>query len=393
MHYFGTAPFSARLLLGFLFVRPNVITMDSAQLEQSETPEDPESWEEVVNEEVVPCAVLDCGVKVTEKEPHLDFASFIHQENLLTSLRNEEIQDITKENPLVTNPDASTTTKLGYERTGKPVYGSIVTVGYNALRSDFETEYDNQAELLLGGREDPMETMSFPDPEDQRLVDSLQCAIVGMYNDRLLEREWRKRIVRDHALIDSKKLYTVQQRLEVPFGKRNLLILLKFMRFLSGPELDFIIEGIMTQISLRQKLNGFLNYRNQGIRFKSGIKIYENLNKKHLKKFNDLLYQSIALSNEIVGGGRSGRKQSAPLVLHNLPGYGLLDEDEKHLCSTVRLVPETYHNFKQLLIAECKRHNGLKLAVARQVVKIDVNKTRKMFDLLKSKGHIWPPKS
>uniref|UniRef100_A0A146M810 Transcriptional adapter 2-alpha n=1 Tax=Lygus hesperus TaxID=30085 RepID=A0A146M810_LYGHE len=368
--------------------------MDPKILQQNEASMDPEIWEEDVCEELVPCAVLDCGVKVPEEEPCLDFASFIQQENLLTSLRSEEIQDITKENPLVTNPDASTSsTKVGYERTGKPVYGSISTVGYNALRSDFETEYDNQAELLLGGREDPMETASFPDPEDQELVDALQCAIVRMYNDRLVEREWRKRIVRDHALIDSKKLYTVQQRLEVPFGKRNLLILLKFMRFLSGPELDFIIEGIMTQISLRQKLTGYLNYRSQGIRFKGGIKIYENLNKKHLKNFNDLLYQSIALSNEIVGGGRSGRKQSAPLVLHNLPGYGLLDEDEKHLCSTVRLVPETYHNFKKLLIAECKRHDGLKLAVARQVVKIDVNKTRKMFDLLKSKGFIWPPKS
>ena len=95
------------------------------------------------------------------------------------------------------------------------MYGSIGTVGYNALRSDFETEFDDSAELLLGDREDPMETLSLPDKEDQTLCNSLQSAIVSMYNHRLVEREWRKRIVRDHALIDSRKLYTVQQRLEV----------------------------------------------------------------------------------------------------------------------------------------------------------------------------------
>lgn len=70
--------------------------------------------------------------------------------------------------------------------------------------------------------------------------------------------------------------------------------------------------------------------------------------------------------------------------------YHLLDDDEKILCSTARIVPVTYFNFKKLLISECNKREGLKLAQARHLLKIDVNKTRKVYDHLMSTGDIWP---
>ncbi|CAA9997364.1 unnamed protein product [Nesidiocoris tenuis] len=163
------------------------------------------------------------------------------------------------------------------------VTGPVHTAGYNAARSDFDVEYDNYAEQLLGDFDDPLEPGVYPKKEDQEVCDALQV-------------------------------------IKVPFGKTTLLSLLKFIRFLTGPQLDLIVESLLHQISLKRKLGNLLNYRNHGIRFKSGIKIYENLNKKHLKNFSELQHDGLSILAEIVGSSKTSRRPTAPLVLHNLPG-------------------------------------------------------------------------
>jgi len=54
------------------------------------------------------------------------------------------------------------------------------------------------------------------------------------------------------------------------------------------------------------------------------------------------------------------------------------------LCSRVRLVPESYLEFKDTLINECNKLGYLQLAQARTLIRIDVNKTRKIYDFLLS---------
>jgi len=54
------------------------------------------------------------------------------------------------------------------------------------------------------------------------------------------------------------------------------------------------------------------------------------------------------------------------------------------LCSQVRLVPESYLEFKNVLVNECNKLGHLRLAHARALIKIDVNKTRKIYDFLAS---------
>lgn len=58
------------------------------------------------------------------------------------------------------------------------------------------------------------------------------------------------------------------------------------------------------------------------------------------------------------------------------------------LCQVVRLVPGAYLEYKQALLNECRRQGGLRLAQARALIKIDVNKTRKIYDFLIKEGHI-----
>ena len=54
-------------------------------------------------------------------------------------------------------------------------------------------------------------------------------------------------------------------------------------------------------------------------------------------------------------------------------------------------MPDTYLSSKSMMISECIKKNGLRLLDARKLLKIDVNKTRKMYDYLIHTGDIWQP--
>ena len=58
------------------------------------------------------------------------------------------------------------------------------------------------------------------------------------------------------------------------------------------------------------------------------------------------------------------------------------------LCSLCRLQPESYLLCKRQLLTEYVRLGKLTLADSRKLLKIDVNKTRKIFDFLIAKGMV-----
>lgn len=74
----------------------------------------------------------------------------------------------------------------------------------------------------------------------------------------------------------------------------------------------------------------------------------------------------------------------------DLPGYSKLDAGERILCSTSRLIPQAYLEYKNQLIAEQAKLGHLRLGDARRLIKIDVNKTRQIYDFLVENGHIRP---
>eukprot|EP00069_Balaena_mysticetus_P020513 bmy_02872T0 len=94
------------------------------------------------------------------------------------------------------------------------------------------------------------------------------------------------------------------------------------------------------------------------------------------------------LSPSIPMASNSGRRSAPPLNLTGLPGTEKLNEKEKELCQMVRLVPGAYLEYKSALLNECNKQGGLRLAQARALIKIDVNKTRKIYDFLIREGYI-----
>ncbi len=53
-----------------------------------------------------------------------------------------------------------------------------------------------------------------------------------------------------------------------------------------------------------------------------------------------------------------------------------------------RFQPEAYLQFKRILLSEFRKAGALTLAEARKLLRIDVNKTRKVYDFLKGTGLI-----
>lgn len=85
------------------------------------------------------------------------------------------------------------------------------------------------------------------------------------------------------------------------------------------------------------------------------------------------------------------RSQFRPLDIVGLPGFEKLSKQEQDLCKNVRLVPQTYLDLKDLLVLENKKLGYLSLKTARKMLKIDVNKTRKLYDFLIDEGFINKP--
>jgi len=104
-----------------------------------------------------------------------------------------------------------------------------------------------------------------------------------------------------------------------------------------------------------------------------------------------VLHQPSPLSLGPASSG--GRKASTPLNIAHSEGVDLLSDKERHLCSILRLYPRLYLQIKDTLVREYLKQGGLKRAQARAAVKIDVNKTSKLYDFFVAAGWIKPPAS
>lgn len=275
--------------------------------------------------------------------------------------------------------------------------------GYNAARGDFEIEYDNYAETTVS----QLDFSTFePEDADCEIGTALQTAIVSMYNVRLRERERRKQVVRNHGLILLRKTLSGLSRYEATVTRAIAERLLMFMQFMPGIDFDYIMEGLHHAGELRQCILRLQDLRENGITRFHSCRLFRKLlriREAHCKE-RRLLQSSPtsywqpfsdsvpALSPAIkTFPNISTRPLPPPLDIVGLPGYERLSAAERQLCSVTRLVPESYLEFQRILVAECKRNAGLKLAQARMLIKIDVNKTRKLYDFLLREGFIWHP--
>lgn len=274
--------------------------------------------------------------------------------------------------------------------------------GYNAARSDFEVNFDNHAELLVS-------ELNFEDfqrhDEDYRLGKSLQIAVVQAYNNRLKERARRSRILKTHGLIAFRRTISWLQRYEKTITRPVTERLLIFMQLATGIEFDYILEGLHHFGELKHYIGKLMNYRANGLKSFRSVAMFKkllNLRREHDKdrkqymnnaeySWKNILPDSVLTPSVQVTLSTSQRKIPPPLEIRGLPGSDKLTTSEKELCSSARIVPANYFEYKRILMNENKKIGSLRLAQARVLLKIDVNKTRKLYDFLIEGGYINKP--
>ncbi|XP_062966590.1 transcriptional adapter 2-alpha isoform X3 [Cynocephalus volans] len=239
---------------------------------------------------------------------------------------------------------------------------------------------------------------------------SLKMAVVDIYHSRLKERQRRKKIIRDHGLINLRKFQLMERR--YPKEVQDLYeTMRRFARIVGPVEHDKFIESHALEFELRREIKRLQEYRTAGITNFCSARTYDHLKKTReeerlkrtmLSEVLQYIQDSSAcqqwlrrqadidsgLSPSIPVASNSGRRSAPPLNLTGLPGTEKLNEKEKELCQMVRLVPGAYLEYKSALLNECNKQGGLRLAQARALIKIDVNKTRKIYDFLIREGYI-----
>ncbi|XP_062071770.1 transcriptional adapter 2-alpha isoform X2 [Lepus europaeus] len=239
---------------------------------------------------------------------------------------------------------------------------------------------------------------------------SLKMAVVDIYHSRLKERQRRKKIIRDHGLINLRKFQLMERR--YPKEVQDLYeTMRRFARIVGPVEHDKFIESHALEFELRREIKRLQEYRTAGITNFCSARTYDHLKKtreeERLKRtmLSEVLQYiqdsgacqqwlrrqadiDSGLSPSVPMASNSGRRSAPPLNLTGLPGTEKLNEKEKELCQMVRLVPGAYLEYKSALLNECNKQGGLRLAQARALIKIDVNKTRKIYDFLIREGYI-----
>ncbi|XP_070573130.1 transcriptional adapter 2-alpha-like [Ptychodera flava] len=274
--------------------------------------------------------------------------------------------------------------------------------GYIAARGDFNEEYDNYAEWDI-------KDLYFAD-DDDRLLAALKLGAVQIFYARLRERHRRKRILKDYGLLNLWKQHMLERKhsryIRELFEKTR-----PYMRLQSPEKHDKMLEGFIYEYDLQNEVKRLVEYVENGITTFRGARLFDKLKARREEQKSKRNMLSDVLGNvedqnacqqwlqrqaQLDNGQMQlpsvfpsmGRKSAPPLDLKNFPGYDKLTEAEKEMCASVRIIPEAYFEYKRILVSEFSKQGFLRLKQARNLIKIDVNKTRKLYDFMVQQGMI-----
>ncbi len=282
--------------------------------------------------------------------------------------------------------------------------------GYNAARGDFDWESDNLAEMELNGIEANTDLLDISEENgdsDAHLMAALSTKALEIYNQRLKRRLKRKKLVKEYGLLNKardlglpRKHFPVMQA----SGGAKYQHLFKLGKLLCALDMDFLLHGLESELEIRQQILRLQEYRSSGLKHLLAAAFYTRLKSDREK---DLIERPKETILDYVRSAKTRvrhmqanplmtmttRRSAGPLDIVGLPSYEKLAEDERDVCSEARVFPEVFLDIKKILVEECGKSCGLRLADARPLVKIDVNKTRKLYDFLLKKELIYPPKN
>ena len=278
--------------------------------------------------------------------------------------------------------------------------------GYFLHRDEFETEYNHDAEKVLMSM-----TYKPNDVEVTPLERELQVKVLDVYNSRLNERLRRKHFVMDRGLLNLKKIQAQEKRMSR--DEREVYANLRpFARFCTLDEYRELQKGLNMENALRKQIEVCMHYRHVGITDIADSFEYERCRKKRTKQHelkrakagSSYLYNNsrgvnnrgvrhlardLEMQLRPIEVAKQQRKPGEPLDISNMDGFELLSKEERTLCSEIRLLPAQFFLVKEKLLDQDILSGGrLQLADARSLLKIDVDKTKVLYDFFRAAGWI-----
>lgn len=242
---------------------------------------------------------------------------------------------------------------------------------------------------------------------------AFKLALLDVYASRVEKRHENKTIMFERGLLEYKKTQAADKKR--PKDEKDIVHRLRpFAKLQSAADYEVLCADIVYEAMLRKRIQELQTYRRLGLRSAGDIEKYEaDVAKRtharatvdqdwhHSERIqrNGSARQSSVMDvrgsegPESTSGGQVNgapiRKPAAPLNLANSPMLHLLRPDEQALCSSLRILPKPYLVIKETLVREYARRGGkLRRREARDLVKIDVNKTSRVWDFLVQTGFL-----
>ncbi|KAA8901797.1 hypothetical protein FN846DRAFT_780951 [Sphaerosporella brunnea] len=301
--------------------------------------------------------------------------------------------------------------------------------GYMPGRLEFETEFENEAEMAVkdlffepGDGINPNTGQVEPEVE-------LKCTVMDIYNHKLTQRAQRKKVMFEHGLLDYRKNAANEKKRTK--DERDLLNKAKpFARIMDSSDYDDFTEGLLQEHTLRQAVAQLQEWRRNGIQSLEAGQKYEvekvqRVLRNKLMPLDRVSHRyskatppvetppinpltapklpptSFAREDSATpmsptpgsnGVKRNGLNGNASLAVNidNSTDFHLLSSAEQQLCASLRLKPKPYMCIKERLMQEAIKHGGvLKEKTAREICRIqDVQKIAKIHDFFARSGWI-----
>ncbi|KAI8367922.1 hypothetical protein EDC96DRAFT_505783 [Choanephora cucurbitarum] len=290
--------------------------------------------------------------------------------------------------------------------------------GYMPRRFEFETEHENDAEQFV-------KDMVFNDDDTPEEVD-LKVMVLDIYNSRLDRRMERKNLIFERKWLDFKRMQAAERKRQKEerdiYNKTRV-----FCRLQTEQDYDMFVKGLVKEQQLRDRIATLQEWRQAGLTTLKQGEQYEREKQNRLAQLKTLaqlsndrlgsahhaaqrnLYRSQmaalttsnganyyrdrvppppVISNALTAAPSGGRKPANPLNIRDADGVHLLTEEEQVLCSALRIMPRPYLVIKDTILKEYAKLGFMKRRQARSLIKIDVNKTSRIYDFFVESGWI-----
>ncbi|CAG8817702.1 13599_t:CDS:10, partial [Gigaspora margarita] len=290
--------------------------------------------------------------------------------------------------------------------------------GYMPNRYEFETEYENDAELVIKD----LELNENDDPQDIEM----KTYVLEIYNKKLNKRFERKNLIFEHGLLDFRKNKAIEEEKYKSKEEKELINRIRpFAQSLCKKDFDDLRDELIEELCTRLEIRKLKEYRQMGIMTlneadkyekakaqkeanrelaarphnghtipisyssdRLAVKYFSKMNEQHSPSSSPYGNKTLpAVASPVIR--LNVRKQPQALDLNDEEGVHLLSEAERRLCETLRIFPKSYLVIKETILKEWARSGGtLRRRQARGLIRIDVNKTARIYDFFIEMGWI-----